>query len=60
MQRSGGGNANLEQAGRDRRLDILAAPGAGIALPFKSFKPEATFPLEFECLSVKMGRRKSN
>ena len=34
VQRAGAGVADFINAGRDRRLDIFATPGTGIALPF--------------------------
>ena len=34
VQRAGSGKADLINAGRDRRLDIFAAPGTRIPLPF--------------------------
>src|SRR6476619_5346920 len=34
VQRTGTGIAHFIEAGADRRLDILAAPGSGVALPF--------------------------
>src|SRR5882757_6069911 len=34
MQRAGAGEAHFIETGRDRRLDIFAASGAGIPLPF--------------------------